>query len=158
PRTAMGSMPRRLAACSALLALLPTAALAASQPRSWAQAQISLVTRQGLFASTPATFDADAPLTEGALEDALGRLTAGGVVPVDGVGAVWRERLDGPLAASLDLTDSAYTFSRAARTAGLDPPPRFGTEVVARLLGLRLNHPAGHDDLELQPQQPATRA
>jgi cell wall-associated NlpC family hydrolase len=30
--------------------------------------------------------------------------------------------------------------------------------VVARLLGLRLNHPAGQDELELQPQQPATRA
>jgi cell wall-associated NlpC family hydrolase len=33
-----------------------------------------------------------------------------------------------------------------------------GTETVARLLGLRLNHPLGSDDLELLPSQPATRA
>jgi cell wall-associated NlpC family hydrolase len=30
--------------------------------------------------------------------------------------------------------------------------------VVARLLGLRTNHPAAHDDLELLPNDPATRA
>jgi len=154
----MGSMPRRLAACAAFLALLPTAALAASPPRSWAQAQIALVTGQGLFASTPATFDADAPLTQGALDDALGRLTGGGVVPVDGAASVSVEQLDRSLVGALDLSDAAYRFHRAARNAGLGPPQRFGTEVVARLLGLRLNHPAGHDDLELQPQQPATRA
>ena len=33
-----------------------------------------------------------------------------------------------------------------------------GTESVARLLGLRLNHPQGQDQLELLPNQPATRA
>jgi cell wall-associated NlpC family hydrolase len=154
----MGSMPRRLAACAAFLALLPTAAFAASPPRSWAQSQIALVTGQGLFAGTPATFDADAPLTQGALEDALGRLTGGGVIPADGTASVSMEELDRSLVDALDLGDSAYRVYSAARSAGLDPPPRFGTEVVARLLGLRLNHPAGHDDLELQPQQPATRA
>ena len=37
-------------------------------------------------------------------------------------------------------------------------PPRFGTEVVARLLGLRLDHPAAEDALELAPGDPATRA
>src|SRR5207244_2530089 len=52
----------------------------------------------------------------------------------------------------------AYRFYLAARRAGITPPRRFGTEVVARLLDLRLNHPVGQDDLELQPQQTATRA
>ncbi len=37
-------------------------------------------------------------------------------------------------------------------------PARFGTEVVARLLGLRTNHPADEDSLELLPNDPATRA
>src|SRR5205085_10534308 len=46
----------------------------------------------------------------------------------------------------------------AAKAAGLAPPSRFGTEVVARLLGLRTNHPAGQDALELLPNEPATRA
>jgi cell wall-associated NlpC family hydrolase len=38
------------------------------------------------------------------------------------------------------------------------PPSRFGTEATARLLGLRTNHPATQDDLELLPNEPATRA
>ena len=42
--------------------------------------------------------------------------------------------------------------------AGLQPPANTGTEAVARMLQLRLNHPAGQDDLELLPFQPATRA
>src|SRR6185312_13714940 len=37
-------------------------------------------------------------------------------------------------------------------------PSRFGTETVARLLGLRVNHPAARDDLELLPGDPVTRA
>jgi cell wall-associated NlpC family hydrolase len=46
----------------------------------------------------------------------------------------------------------------AVRAAGLKPPARFGTEVVARLLGVRTNHPAGEDSLELRPSDAATRA
>ena len=68
------------------------------------------------------------------------------------------DELDRSLVDALGLADSAYRFRLAARAAGITPPRRFGTEVVARLLGLRLNHPAGQDELELQPQQPATRA
>ena len=47
---------------------------------------------------------------------------------------------------------------RRRRAAGLRPPARFGTEVVARLLGLRTNHPAGQDALERLPNDPAPRA
>jgi cell wall-associated NlpC family hydrolase len=43
-------------------------------------------------------------------------------------------------------------------TAGLTPPSRFGDEVVARLLQLRINHPAAEDNLELRPNDVATRA
>src|SRR5437773_591909 len=53
---------------------------------------------------------------------------------------------------------TAAGFARGARAAGLKVPSRFGTEVVARLLGLRLNHPANEDSLELLPNDPATRA
>jgi cell wall-associated NlpC family hydrolase len=66
--------------------------------------------------------------------------------------------LDSRLVAALGLSDAASAFARAARAAGLAVPARFGTEVVARLLGLRLNHPAAQDSLELRPQDPATRA
>jgi cell wall-associated NlpC family hydrolase len=45
-----------------------------------------------------------------------------------------------------------------ARSAGLQPPSYFGSEVVARFLGLRYDHPAGTDQLELYPYDPITRA
>jgi cell wall-associated NlpC family hydrolase len=66
--------------------------------------------------------------------------------------------LDARLVGALGLADAASTFARNARAAGLRVPSRFGTEVVARLLGLRLNHPANEDSLELRPQDVATRA
>jgi cell wall-associated NlpC family hydrolase len=66
--------------------------------------------------------------------------------------------LDSRLVAALGLSEAASAFARAARAAGLTVPSRFGTEVVARLLGLRLNHPAAQDSLELRPQDTATRA
>ena len=66
--------------------------------------------------------------------------------------------LDARLVAALGLTDSAKLFTQAVKTAGLKPPSRFGTETVARLLGLRTNPPAALDALELSPGQPATHA
>jgi cell wall-associated NlpC family hydrolase len=67
-------------------------------------------------------------------------------------------QLDLRLVESLGLGKAANEFSAGARAAGLRVPGRFGTEVVARLLGLRLNHPANEDSLELLPNDPATRA
>jgi cell wall-associated NlpC family hydrolase len=66
--------------------------------------------------------------------------------------------LDARLVGALGLGKAANTFVRSAKAAGLKVPARFGTEVVARLLGLRLNHPATDDGLELLPTDPATRA
>ncbi len=43
-------------------------------------------------------------------------------------------------------------------TAGVQPTAMLGTETAARLLGLRINHPAGSEDLERLPTQPAPRA
>ena len=56
------------------------------------------------------------------------------------------------------MTIAATAFTRAARAAGLAPPARFGNEAAARLLGLRTNHPARQDLLELLPGDDATRA
>jgi cell wall-associated NlpC family hydrolase len=67
-------------------------------------------------------------------------------------------QLDVRLVESLGLGKAANEFTAGARAAGLKVPGRFGTEVVARLLGLRLNHPASADSLELLPNDPATRA
>jgi cell wall-associated NlpC family hydrolase len=67
-------------------------------------------------------------------------------------------QLDARLVQMLGLADAAAQFSRATRAAGLPVSGRYGTEVVARLLGLRPNHPALLDSLELLPSDPATRA
>jgi cell wall-associated NlpC family hydrolase len=67
-------------------------------------------------------------------------------------------QLDTALVRTLHAGDAATRFARATRAVGLRPPARFGTEVVARLLGLRTNHPAGQDALELRPQDAITRA
>ena len=60
---------------------------------------------------------------------------------------------------------SCRASSRRARRSGsprgaggLDPIDMLGTETVARLLGLRLNHPQGSENLERAPKQPASRA
>jgi cell wall-associated NlpC family hydrolase len=66
--------------------------------------------------------------------------------------------LDARLVSALDLSKAAAEFAQGARAAGLKVPARFGTEVVARLLGLRTDHPAIEDSLELLPNDPATRA
>jgi cell wall-associated NlpC family hydrolase len=58
----------------------------------------------------------------------------------------------------LGLADAAKKIRLELQRVGLKPPARSGTETVARLLGLRLNHPADQDDLELLPDQPITRA
>jgi cell wall-associated NlpC family hydrolase len=67
-------------------------------------------------------------------------------------------QLDQSLVLTLGLKKAAKEFTQGAREAGIAVPGRFGTEVVARLLGLRTNHPAAQDFLELRPQDPATRA
>jgi len=68
------------------------------------------------------------------------------------------KQLDASLVAYLGLGGAAREIQATLQRAGLEPRPNTGTEAVARMLGLRLNHPAGEDWLELLPFQPATRA
>ena len=68
------------------------------------------------------------------------------------------KQLDAALVAYLGLGGAAREIQATLRNAGLQPPADTGTEAVARLLDLRLNHPAREDSLELLPNQPVTRA
>jgi cell wall-associated NlpC family hydrolase len=148
------------------LALLPLLALALVQPasaakpvQSWAQPEIELVTSRGLMGGNAATFRPNDPLTQGALAQLIAALTEQPLVASAAPAApVTIAQLDARLVGALGLSESASSFARPARAAGLKPPSRFGTEVVARLLGLRTNHPAAQDGLELEPSDPATRA
>jgi hypothetical protein len=145
------------AVCCVLLPAPPAAAGATS--RSWAHAQIKLVTTQEMFFGTPSSFRPQDPLTAGTLARVVARLTGTPAKqPRDPAAQVSMASLDAALVNALGLRDSAAAFYRGARSAGLRPPAYFGTEVMARLLGLRLNHPTGEEELELRPEQAATRA
>jgi cell wall-associated NlpC family hydrolase len=161
-----------LAVCCALLvvpsALAATAAgdSGASTTRqsnttstSWAQASIKLVVSHGLMAKSVAAFRPNDSLTQGELSTLVAGLTKQPAKTVTNPSArVTIAQLDTRLVRTIDLVEAADTFLTGARDAGLSVPSRFGTETVTRLLGLRTNHPAKFDDLELRPSDPATRA
>ena len=154
---------RRLAAIALVALALPAAASAADQ--SWAQPQIDAVVAAGLLGDSPQTFKPQRPLTQRALGAALDTLALSGAELVDyryrvvvpGRAVTIRE-LDAALVGFLDLGDAARSVTAALRAVGLQPRNGTGTETVARLLGLRFNHPAANDELELGLNQPATRA
>ena len=152
-------MRRRLLYGCLLAVLALTPSLAAAKPApSWAQAELKAVVAAGLMAKEAAARPNDA-LTRAELETLVA-----GLVHTDPVAAakpaatVTMAGLDARLVNMLGLTEAARTFTQSAKTAGLSPPSRFGNEVVARLLGLRTNHPARLDNIELSPAEPSTRA
>src|SRR3954447_5591353 len=138
---------------------LAAPAVAAAQKMSWAQREIRVVTLRGLMGGKAASFQPDAPLTQAALADLVAGLSERpAAAPADPTAQVTMTNLDSALVAALGLRADATAFATAAKTAGLAPPSRFGTEAVARLLGLRTNPPAGQDALELLSNDTATRA
>jgi cell wall-associated NlpC family hydrolase len=151
---------RRLLAatiCALVTLGAPTAVLAAK--RSWAHREIKLVTAQGLMGGNAAAFRPDAPLTRRALDDLVAGLTELPSAPAANPAAhVTLAQLDQALVRGLELSDDARLFYLGARATGAKPPARFGSEVVARLIGLRKNHEAPNDALELRPDDVATRA
>jgi cell wall-associated NlpC family hydrolase len=153
--------PRLLALLACLIAVLVAAPVAASSgsDRSWAKPQIRFVVSKGLMAHSVASFRPNDPITQGELRDVIAGLTNEPPKAVaDPSAPVTMAQLDAKLVRALGLGDEATSFYVAASAAGLQPPSRFGTEVVARLLGLRFNHPTGQDDLERLPNDPAPRA
>src|SRR2546425_1272484 len=138
--------------------LLTTSQAAAKSASSWAQTELKTVVAAGLMASDAAARPND-PLTRGELETlAAGLAHTEAAATSNPSGTVTMAALDSRLVGALGLTETAKLVTQSARTAGLAPPSRFGSEVVARLLGLRTNHPAALDKLELSPGEPATRA
>ena len=171
--------------CAASLAAVAAGSTSSSaaNPPNWAKPQIRTVVEHGLMgASSVRTFKPNAPLTIQTLSDLASGLAQqvappsaarAMALPPDGGGTTTTtgtttggtsssgatmSSLDHKLVSSLGLLPQAHEFTKAATAAGLKVPRRFGTEVVARLLGLRINHPAAQDYLELRPQDTATRA
>ena len=78
--------------------------------------------------------------------------------PAVAAGLVSVTRFDRLVVDATGLGDVAAHVQVVAEQAGLHPPSYFGSEVVARYLGLRFDHPAATDSLELYPWDPITRA
>jgi cell wall-associated NlpC family hydrolase len=143
--------------CACLALGAPTAVLAAK--RSWAHREIKVVTERGMMGGNAAAFRPDTPLTKRALTDLVSELTElPPPTPASPAAHATLAELDQALVRGLDLSDDARRFYLGARATGVKPPARFGSEIVARLIGLRKNHEARLDALELRPDDVATRA
>ncbi len=147
---------------AALVALVAsTTAQAANEPvapESWAASQIAQVVAAGLMAPSVEDFRPDDVLLHGELSQVL--TTVGGEevqLPSPETPVTLRE-LDARLVKVVGLQPAARAFRAAAAAAGIGVPSRFGSEVVARLLGLRTNHPQQLDPVEILPDAPVTRA
>src|SRR4051812_45372439 len=95
-------------------------------------------------------FHGERPLSGTQLAAALGAVAARSGQPAGAATAGARPTVtefDARLVAQLGLSDVAAHVRDVARQAGLRPPAVFGTEVVARSLGLRDNHPFSDDAL-----------
>src|SRR5881396_674512 len=122
---------RRLAVLLACVGLLVApAATTAARGKSWADAQIRLVTSRGLMGGSASAFRPDDPLTAGELADLVAGLTGKTSSAPDPSAPVTIAGLDASLVRGLGLGDAARRFATSTRAAGLTPPGRFGTEVV----------------------------
>lgn len=150
-------LPALLVSTLALGFLLAIPAAHASAP-SWATPQIRAVVEAGLMAPSVESFRPQDPLTSGELAVVLASITSDDVATVSPHEPVTLRELHARLVTAAGLRPEARRLRQVALLAGLEPTPWLGTETVARMLGLRVNHPREREGLELQLSQPATRA
>lgn len=156
-----------------LTALMPSAASAQVTLANWDTAQQRQVVHAGLMSNLHGHNFGGATRLPGAQADralaALASLASRDVSSEDGepvalravrapAGLVSVTSFDRLVVDQLGLSDVAAHVQRATAAVGLRPPAYYGTEAVARYLGLRYDHPAGTDQLELFPWDPITRA
>ena len=146
---------RRVAvlATVSLLVFAPSATAA-----SWAESHIRAAVASGLMGPSVARFRPDDPLKRRELATIVTGITRREQVVVDPDRAVTISELDRALVRALGLGSAAERVRTELRSAGLTPAGRVGWETIARLVGLRYNHPAPRDSRELLPTDPATRA
>jgi cell wall-associated NlpC family hydrolase len=128
----------------------------------WDAAAQRTVVGEGLMSEEAGSgFLGAGQLSAQAESHALGALAAReGTAPVSvGTGgAITVVRFDALLVEQLGLGEVAEHVQQIAQAAGLEPPGYFGSEVVARYLELRYEHPVGTQSLDLYPWSPITRA
>jgi hypothetical protein len=144
-------------------------AAAAVTLANWDAAQQRQVVRAGLMSAPGNRFDGGVAITAVQANAAMAALAA----RLQGAGAAAGVALapvatasnpvtvvifDRMVVEQLGLGDVAAHVQAAAAAAGLLPPGYFGSEVVARYLGLRYTHPTGSEQLARYPSDPITRA
>jgi cell wall-associated NlpC family hydrolase len=155
-------MRRLLALTAGLLAFASPAS--AATLGAWDRGDQHAVAQAGLMhVLDDDAFHGERPVSAAQLRQSRDALAARLAVPAVNLGALGAHvsvaAFDRALVAQLGLSDVAAAVQTQARRAGLHPPARFGTEVVARQLGLRFNHPFPTGErLELYPWDPITRA
>ena len=156
-----------VAALIACAALAPSGASAAVTLSNWDAAQQRAVVHAGLMGNVGRSFQGASPITASQADAAMAALAVRlqgtpGAVSTNAVNTardpVTVVNFDQMLVAQLGLSATASHVQSVAAAAGLHPPAYFGSEVVTRFLGLRYNHPASTDQLELFPSDSITRA
>lgn len=155
-----------LLACAVALSVVASTAGATTIKKltaaNWDSSEQALVVNDGLMPEAEAGgFAGAGHLTAQAEGVALAAIaTREEVAPIafDATTPITVVRFDALLVDQLGLGEVAEHVQQVASVAGLSPPSYFGSEVVARYLGLRYNHPAGEDSLELYPWNLITRA
>ena len=154
-------MRLKLLAAFATLAAAAPAHAAVRGLGSWDPIAQRMVREAGVMPSLATGGFGGAQRLDGAeLNASFAALSAGLGVPAVSVraGHLSVTRFDALLVDQLGMSDVAQAVQAEARRAGLRPGPRFGTEVVARELGVRFNHDSAHDAQELYPREAITRA
>jgi cell wall-associated NlpC family hydrolase len=149
----------RLATVAVMFALA-VAGTASARPHAgpqFAAKEIATVVEAGLMGPSVGSFRPQDPLSASELATVVASL-GGAIAVTDPDAEVSVRELHGHLVTLAGLRNEARAIRLAATEAGLEPRPWLGTETVARLLGLRVNHPRGQDELELQVTQAVTRS
>jgi len=145
-------------ACLAIsFAVVGTGGAQTKAGASWAAPQIEAVVDAGLMSPSTSNFRPEDSLNAGELAIILGALGVEITVP-DPNRLVTVRELDAQLVTAVGLRRQARDLRLVAVAAGLAPRPWLGTETVARMLGLRVNHLKNQEQLELPLSAPATRA
>jgi cell wall-associated NlpC family hydrolase len=167
------ALPVVIAGWAVLGAVMPAAASAQVTLANWDAAQQRQVVHAGLMSDLRGHDFGGAERLPGLQADralaALAQVASRDIPGTDGhtaalptvhaeAGLVSVTAFDRLVVDQLGLADVATHVQRATAAVGLRPPSYYGTEVVARFLGLRYDHPAGTDQLELFPRDPITRA
>ena len=147
--------------CAAMGATATSAGAAEPTRGNWDPGAQQTVMRAGVMQALPgAGFAGDRALTAGQLRAALvayaGRTNDEAVTVPDG--RVTVISFDRAMVEQLGLKDVADAVRAETARVGLHPPSYFGTEAVARQLGLRFTQPHGREAIELFPHEAITRA